>query len=591
MTILGRYINHERQLRGKITWGRNNMKTKKISLMIIALLITQMFITIGYAEDMISVRGSLYIDDVLVMPEEIELTIQGKTYYAGFNETEQEFGFRNIDANTGSIGNFLITISSGSYYAEETLVIIEGKNFYEIDLTVNTSSSEPVNTAPNSPYSPTPTNGATNQKRTVDISWSCEDPDGDDVTYSVFFADSDPPVAMVTSGISDTSYDLGTLAYSETYYWQIKATDEHEVSTDGPVWHFTTKAAPPPGDDDDDDDVTPPPGPSGGGGDTGGPSGNIKPTAVATVDKTTGTPGTTFNFDASDSEDTDGTIETYTWDFDDDTGEYNGVTISHTFSSAGTYEVMLTVEDTGGLTDDLNDPIVIEIVAGNNPPTDLTISPSETMTSKNTDVEFTISATDVDENDTITYTIDWDDMETMTSDPYNSTESFSATHQWDSYGVYTVTVTAKDTENASTVATAAVWVDVYVIDDEINGWLIDSDSDGTFDLFRNSDTESETELGMQDENEYLIDEDGDDTWDYIFDMDTETLSSYSEDDKGEGLNIAYYVLAAVIILLLIVFGYLYSKNKQEQKKKEQEKKKSSESKKKKQSSTKSKRSK
>ena len=95
---------------------------------------------------------------------------------------------------------------------------------------------------------------------------------------------------------------------------------------------------------------------------------------------------------------------------------------------------------------------------------------------------------------------------------------------------------------------------------------------------------------MQDDK-YLIDADGDDTWDYIFDMDTETLSVYTEEDDGDGLNIALYVLAGLIVLLLIVFGYLSYKNKQEQKKKEQqkqEKKKSSDSKKKKQSSKKSK---
>ena len=572
------------------------MKTKKISLIIIALLITQLFITIGFAEDMISVRGSVYIDDVLVMPAEIELTIQGKQYYAGFNQSEQEYGFRNIDANIGSIGTFLITIPSGSYYAEEQLVIIEGKNVYKMDLTVNTSSSEPVNTAPNAPYNPTPSDGATNQNRNVDLSWSCEDPDGDDLTYTVYFADTTPPVSMVADDLTSTSYDLGTLDYGETYYWQIIATDEYGVSTDGPIWQFTVINAPAPGDDDDDDDDVTPPGPSPGPGDDDdfvGPGGNMKPTAAATVDKNTGTPGETFNFDASDSEDIDGTIESYTWDFDDGTGEYTGVTISHVFSSAGTYEVMLTVEDSGGLTDTLNEPIVVEIVAGNNPPTDLTISPSETMTSVDTDVDFTISATDEDENDTITYTIDWDDTETMTSDPYNSAEFFMVTHQWDSYGVYTVTVTAEDSENATTVGTAEVWVDVYVIDDEISGWLIDTDSDGTYDIFRNTESETETELGMQDENKYLIDADGDDTWDYIFDMDTETLSAYDEED-GDGMNLALYVLAGLIVLLVIVFGYLAYKNKQDQKKKEQQKKqekKSSESKKKKQPSTKSKRSK
>lgn len=572
----------------KNTWGRKNMKTKKISLIIITLLISQLCVGIVSATP-IDFRGYVYYGDDIVAPDQVIAHVNGEDFDAIIPTDPVGYYWLIFEGVLSDEVTFDVVLSGVTYGEVEVHTIANSVNT-NFNLTIDPMGNNP----PSAPYNPTPTNGAINQNRNVDLSWSCEDPDGDDLTYSVFFADYSPP-GMVDDDISDTTYDLGTLAYSETYYWQIKATDEHGISIDGPIWQFTVKAASTgdDDDDDDDDDVTPPLNPGGGGGDTGGPSANAKPIAAATVDKTTGPPGTIFNFDASGSEDTDGTIETYTWDFDDGTGEFNGVTISHTFSSEGTYEVMLTVEDTGGLTDDLNDPIIIEIVVGNIPPTDLTITPSETMTSIETDVEFTISATDEDENDTITYAIDWDDDETMTSDPYNSTESFIATHQWDTYGVYTVTVTAQDSENATTVGTAEVWVDVYVIDDEINGWLIDSDSDGTFDLFLNSDTESETELGMQDDK-YLIDADGDDTWDYIFDMDTETLSAYTEDD-GDGFNIALYVLAGLIVLLIIVFGYLSYKNKQAQKKKEQqkkqEKKKSSDSKKKKQSSTKSKRSK
>ena len=331
-------------------------------------------------------------------------------------------------------------MNGSSYEAEEILVIDSSIPVYEFfNLTIDTSS-EPISNQPNSPINPKPTDGATGINTNPTLSVDVTDPDGDSMDVTFYNAGSDSVIG-IDSGVSNgstASITWSGRSNSKTYSWYAIANDGSLDSPKSKTWSFTTKSASSPGDDDDDDDV---PGGGGGvsGGDTGGPSGNIKPTAAATVDKTTGTPGTTFNFDASDSEDTDGSIETYTWDFDDGTREYNGVTISHTFSSAGTYDVMLTVEDSGGLTDDLNDPIVIEIVAGNNPPTDLTISPSETMTSKNTDVEFTISATDVDENDTITYTIDWDDMETMTSDPYNSTESFSATHQWDSYGAVSYT--------------------------------------------------------------------------------------------------------------------------------------------------------
>ncbi len=57
--------------------------------------------------------------------------------------------------------------------------------------------------------------------------------------------------------------------------------------------------------------------------------------------------GQSVNFDGSGSSDTDGSIVSYAWDFDDgSTGA--GISISHTYSAAGTYTVTLTVTDNGG---------------------------------------------------------------------------------------------------------------------------------------------------------------------------------------------------------------------------------------------------
>ena len=56
------------------------------------------------------------------------------------------------------------------------------------------------------------------------------------------------------------------------------------------------------------------------------------------------------NYDASGSSDADGTIASYSWDFgDSSTG--SGVNPSHTYATTGTYPVVLTVTDDGGVTD------------------------------------------------------------------------------------------------------------------------------------------------------------------------------------------------------------------------------------------------
>ncbi len=67
---------------------------------------------------------------------------------------------------------------------------------------------------------------------------------------------------------------------------------------------------------------------------------NIPPTAVLEADCAL----LTCSFDASDSDDSDGTIESYDWDFGDGTTG-SGVTVDHDYAEAGPYHVTLTVTD------------------------------------------------------------------------------------------------------------------------------------------------------------------------------------------------------------------------------------------------------
>ena len=81
-------------------------------------------------------------------------------------------------------------------------------------------------------------------------------------------------------------------------------------------------------------------------GDPGDPGDPTGPTASFTVDCTE----LTCNFDASGSTAGDAAIASYDWTFGDgNTG--SGETVSHTYSSAGTYTVTLTVTDDDGLED------------------------------------------------------------------------------------------------------------------------------------------------------------------------------------------------------------------------------------------------
>jgi hypothetical protein len=96
------------------------------------------------------------------------------------------------------------------------------------------------NNPPNTPSDPTPAHQTTEVPVDDDLSWNGGDPDGDLVTYDVYFSTSNPP-AKVVNNQSTLSYDPGTMNYNTTYYWQIVSWDEHGASTTGSIWSFTTE--------------------------------------------------------------------------------------------------------------------------------------------------------------------------------------------------------------------------------------------------------------------------------------------------------------------------------------------------------------
>jgi hypothetical protein len=105
------------------------------------------------------------------------------------------------------------------------------------------------NNPPNPPSNPSPANHATNVSINVDVSWTGGDPDaGDTLTYDVYFGNSSPPLFKETIGPygatqSSITYDPGTLIEGTIYYWQIVARDNHGITREGPVWHFTAGAS------------------------------------------------------------------------------------------------------------------------------------------------------------------------------------------------------------------------------------------------------------------------------------------------------------------------------------------------------------
>lgn len=80
------------------------------------------------------------------------------------------------------------------------------------------------------------------------------------------------------------------------------------------------------------------------------PSANTPPHAVITTDTTSGQAPLTVHFDASQSNDSDGSIVSYSWDFGDGSSSKTSVSPAHTYSATGSFQASLTVTDDQGAT-------------------------------------------------------------------------------------------------------------------------------------------------------------------------------------------------------------------------------------------------
>jgi len=101
-------------------------------------------------------------------------------------------------------------------------------------------SQPPINLPPII-SSPTPLHESINQPTDLLLAWNSVDPDGDEVTYNLFFGQYRDLTLIYECAADNTSYLLSGLDYATDYEWQIKATDSQGAVTIGPVWKLTTQ--------------------------------------------------------------------------------------------------------------------------------------------------------------------------------------------------------------------------------------------------------------------------------------------------------------------------------------------------------------
>jgi PKD repeat protein/Flp pilus assembly pilin Flp len=188
------------------------------------------------------------------------------------------------------------------------------------------------------------------------------------------------------------------------------------------------------------------------GSTTGAPSGNLLPQANFSVSCPTGL-SCTFT---STSTDSDGTIASASWEFDDPisgTNSATGNSASHTFSAAGQYNVSLTVTDDDGASKTLSK--LVNVTTGSTTGSSGNVSPTANFSSTCTNLSCSFTSTSTDSDGTIA-SASWTFGEPASGS--NTATGNSASHTFAAAGNYTVSLTVIDDDGASRTFSKTVTV-------------------------------------------------------------------------------------------------------------------------------------
>ena len=178
---------------------------------------------------------------------------------------------------------------------------------------------------------------------------------------------------------------------------------------------------------------------------------NRPPVASFTENATTVLTEEIIRFDASSSEDSDGYIISYLWDFGDGTTAF-GVKVNHAYEDDGVYTVTLTVIDDDGATASTS---AVKTVS-NRPPV-ASFTENATEVEKGEVIHFDASESYDLDGDIVSYFWDF-------GDGTNATD-VTVDHAYAEDGNYTVTLTVTDDDGASSPIS-----DTKMVETEAVGW-------------------------------------------------------------------------------------------------------------------------
>ncbi len=257
--------------------------------------------------------------------------------------------------------------------------------------------------------------------------------DRDDETLNVTFYDNQSNVIDTCTNINHiATITWNNLSYSTTYSWYTMISDDI-TQTRSPTFTFTTMNAPSEPNTSPDPSSNPDSSPS---------NPNTPPTAAHNGPYTANI-SEPILFNATESIDEDGRIQSYHWDFEDNTIATNK-TVEKSYTTPGNYTVTLTVTDNDGSSDTITTTAFIHGITITN----LQATPPVQKQNQTVNISCTISHSHPLEQVNISITYPNQTTTTLQMNKNNSTQSTYYLNQtYNQTGSYNYTITIKDTIN------------------------------------------------------------------------------------------------------------------------------------------------
>jgi len=167
-------------------------------------------------------------------------------WYVGYSSSVQTNPYNTNPYNSAddsyrvARGKYLYLVTDSNAY--ESSVAFEGLGLR----IAKTILYKGENRVPLAPYNPSPSNKVVAGATSVTLTWDSYDPDGDVMTYDVYFDTNATPTTKVSSSQVENTLNRSNLSYDTTYYWKVVAKDSKVVATEGPVWRFSIQEPPHP---------------------------------------------------------------------------------------------------------------------------------------------------------------------------------------------------------------------------------------------------------------------------------------------------------------------------------------------------------